>query len=211
MPPLLSPESIVFVVDDDPSVREAIVSLIRSAGLRAAAFSSAEEVLSATGTQYSACLVVDVHLALMGGFELQRRLAALGWDTPVIFITGYGDIPMSVRAMKAGAIDFLTKPFCDDNLMASIRHGLAMLDSSRAEREHALDLRHRFSTLTRREREVMQHVVKGLLNKQIAAALGVAVITVKVHRGRVMTKMRAASLVDLVHQSDALMRGYTNV
>lgn len=208
---MLSPESIVFVVDDDPSVREAIVSLIRSAGLRAAAFSSAEEVLSATGTQYSACLVVDVHLALMGGFELQRRLAALGWDTPVIFITGYGDIPMSVRAMKAGAIDFLTKPFCDDNLMASIRHGLALQDSSRAEREHALDLRHRFSTLTRREREVMQHVVKGLLNKQIAAALGVAVITVKVHRGRVMTKMRAASLVDLVRQSDALVRGYTKV
>ena len=208
---MLSPESIVFIVDDDPSIREALVSLIRSAGLRAAAFASGAEFLSAARTECSACLLVDVRMPLMGGFDVHRGLAALGWNIPVIFITGHGDIPMSVRAMKAGALDFLTKPFRDEDLLASIRHALTMQDDSRVEREHTRELRHRFATLTRREQEVMKHVVKGLLNKQIAAALGVAEITVKVHRRRVMTKMRAASLVELVHLSDALARGYTKV
>jgi FixJ family two-component response regulator len=208
---LLFHESIVFIVDDDPSIREALVSLIRSAGLRAAAFASGADFLSAARTEFSACLVVDVRLPLMGGFDLQRRLAALGWGIPVIFITGHGDIPMSVRAMKAGAFDFLTKPFRDEDLLASIRHALTVQDSARAEHEHAQELRHRLATLTRRELEVMQHVVKGLLNKQIAAALGVAEITVKVHRRRVMHKMCAASLAELVHLSDALARRYTKV
>ena len=206
-----SPESIVFIVDDDPSIREALVSLIRSAGLRAAAFASGPEFLRAARAEASACLVVDVRMPPMGGFDLQRQLASLGWGIPVIFITGHGDIPMSVRAMKAGALDFLTKPFRDEDLLASIRHALTMQESSRAEREQARQLRQRFATLTRREREVMQQVVKGLLNKQIAAALGVAEITVKVHRRRVMAKMRAASLVELVHLNDALARSYTKV
>ena len=208
---MLPPASIVFIVDDDPSIREALVSLIRSAGLRAAAFASGAEFLRAARTEASACLVVDVRMPPMGGFDLQRQLASLGWAIPVIFITGHGDIPMSVRAMKAGALDFLAKPFRDEDLLASIRHALTMQDDSRVERQHARELRHRFATLTRREQEVMQHVVKGLLNKQIAAALGVAEITVKVHRRRVMAKMRAASLVELVHLSDALARGYTKV
>ena len=208
---MLSPESIVFIVDDDRSIREALVSLIRSAGLRAVAFASGAEFLSAARTEPSACLVVDMRMPLMGGFDLQHQLGALGWGIPVIFITGHGDIPMSVRAMKAGALDFLAKPFRDEDLLASIRHALTMQDSSRAEREQARELQQRFATLTRREREVMQQVVKGLLNKQIAAALGVAEITVKVHRRRVMAKMRAASLVELVHLNDALARSYTKV
>ena len=208
---LLSPEPIVFVVDDDPSIREALVSLIRSAGLRASAFASVAEFLGAPRTEFSSCLVLDVRLPNVGGFDLQRRLAALGWSIPVIFITGHGDIPMSVRAMKAGAIDFLTKPFRDEDLLASIRHALTLQGNVRAEHEHAHELRRRFATLTRREREVMQHVVKGLLNKQIAAALGVAEITVKVHRRRVMHKMRAASLAELVHLGDALARSYAKV
>ena len=205
---LLSPEPIVFVVDDDPSIREALVSLIRSAGLRASAFASGAEFLGAARTEVSSCLVLDVRLPNMGGFDLQRRLAVLGWGIPVIFITGHGDIPMSVRAMKGGAIDFLTKPFRDEDLLASIRHALTLQGDARAEQEHARELRHRFATLTPREQEVMQHVVKGLLNKQIAATLGVAEITVKVHRRRVMHKMRAASLAELVHLGDALTRSH---
>jgi FixJ family two-component response regulator len=203
------PESTVFIVDDDPSVREALTSLIRSAGLQVEAFASAPEFLRQPRPELPACLVLDIRLPEMGGFDLQRRLAQSGDTLPIIFITGHGDIPMSVRAMKAGAIDFLAKPFNDEELLASIRHALERQKGARLEDKQAAEVRRRFGTLTRREREVMAHVVNGLLNKQTAAALGTAEITIKVHRRRVMQKMKAASLAELVRMGEQLTRTYT--
>jgi FixJ family two-component response regulator len=203
------PEPTVFIVDDDPSVREALSSLIRSAGLRVAAFASGREFLQQEQGAYPACLILDIGLPEVGGFDLQRHLSMAGENIPVIFITGHGDIPMSVRAMKAGAIDFLTKPFRDDQLLATIRHALELHTGARAEHQYTAEVRRRFETLTRREREVMLQVVKGLLNKQIAAALGIAEITTKVHRRRVMQKMNAASLAELVRMGEKLPPTYT--
>jgi FixJ family two-component response regulator len=203
------PEPTVFIVDDDPSVREALSSLIRSAGLRVAAFASGQEFLQQPQGAYPACLILDIGLPEIGGFDLQQLLSKAGQNIPVIFITGQGDIPMSVRAMKAGAIDFLTKPFLDDELLAIIRRALVLHQGARAEHEYAAEIRRRFETLTRREREVMLQVVQGLLNKQIAGALGIAEITTKVHRRRVMQKMNAASLAELVRMGDRLTRTYT--
>jgi FixJ family two-component response regulator len=188
----------VFVVDDDPSVREALSSLIRSVGLRVETFATAEAFLPHARSDAAACVVLDVRLGGSNGLELQRELARIGEHIPIIFITGHGDIPMSVGAMKAGAIDFLAKPFREQDLLDAIAQGLRRDEAARRSRSETAELLRRFSTLTARERDVTRHVVDGLLNKQIAAVLGVSEITVKVHRHNVMGKMNARSLPELV-------------
>ena len=204
-----TPAPTVFIVDDDLSVREALTSLIRSAGLRVIAFASASEFLRQARGEHSACLILDIRLPGMNGFDLQRVLTQVGEVMPVIFITGHGDIPMSVRAMKAGAIDFLPKPFRDDELLTSIHRALELDRRLRTADRYTTEVRRRFDTLTNREREVMAHVVKGLRNKQIAATLRIAEITTKVHRRRVMQKMKAASLAELVRMDEKLALRYT--
>jgi FixJ family two-component response regulator len=197
--PLPQGAPVVFVVDDDISVRESLELLIRYAGWQAEIFSSAQAFLQHPRARAPGCLVLDVNLPDLNGLDLQRRIAADGMDMPIIFITGYGDVPMTVRAMKAGAVEFLTKPFSDDVLLEAIR---SAVDRSRTAlgREAELEtLRGEYSTLSRREREVMTLVVSGRLNKQIGAELGISEITVKAHRGRVMRKMNAGSLADLVN------------
>ena len=196
--------STVIVIDDDPGIRESIGSLLRSVGLQARLFASVDEFLKASRPDGPACLVLDVRLPGRSGLDLQRELAAAGIHLPIIFITGYGDIPMSVTAMKGGAIEFLTKPFRDQDLLDAVQLGLAR-DRARLETEKSLaGLRARFETLTPREREVMALVVDGRLNKQIAYEIGVSEITVKVHRGQVMRKMQAGSLPDLARMADRL-------
>jgi FixJ family two-component response regulator len=188
----------VFIVDDDPSVREALSSLIRSVGLRAQTFGSAQEFLRHTRPDTPSCLVLDVRLEGLSGLDLQRELRDTGERFPIIFITGHGDIPMSVRAMKAGAIEFLSKPFRDQDLLDAIAQGLRRDEAERRSRDELAGLRDRFKTLTPREREVALHIVRGLLNKQVAGELGLSEFTVKVHRRKVMDKMDARSLPELV-------------
>jgi FixJ family two-component response regulator len=194
----------VFVVDDDESVRRALSSLIRSVGLAVELFPSAHEFLQAVPREGPACLVLDVRLPGVGGLELQRELAATHRQIPIIFITGHGDIPMSVRAMKAGAVEFLPKPFRDQDLLDAIQHALARSVELRQRLQMVAELRQRAEKLTPREREVMALVVRGLLNKQIAAELGTSEVTVKIQRGQMMQKMRAESVPDLVRMSERL-------
>ena len=197
-------DSIVFVIDDDPSIREAIESLIRSVGMCVETFASAQDFMASTRPDAPACLVLDVRMPGLSGLDLQRDLLAAGIRIPVIFITGHGDIPMSVRAMKAGAVEFLTKPFRDQDLLDAISQALERDRSLRSHHAENADLRRRFEQLTPREREVMALVVSGLLNKQIAARLNISEITVKLHRHQVMEKMKADSLAELVRIAERL-------
>jgi len=189
---------IVFVVDDDVSVRESLESLIRWAGWQPETFASAQEFLSRPRVLAPSCLVLDVNLPGLNGLDLQKRVAVDRTDMPIIFITGYGDVPMTVQAMKAGAVEFLTKPFGDDVLLSAIRHALERSHTALRHEAEIRPLRDRYASLSRREREVMALVISGLLNKQVGGDLGISEITVKAHRGKVMRKMKAHSLADLV-------------
>ena len=199
-----SGEPVVFVVDDDKSMREALEGLFRSVGLRVQVFGSTAELMRGTLPDVASCLVLDVRLPEVSGLDFQVELAAAGICIPIIFITGHGDIPMSVQAMKAGAVDFLTKPFRHQEMVDAVNRALAVDRKRRAEHETVSELRRLYESLTAREREVMVLVTAGLRNKRIATDLGINEITVKVHRVHVMRKMRARSLADLVRIADAL-------
>jgi FixJ family two-component response regulator len=195
---------IVFVVDDDVSVRESLESLIRFAGWEPETFASAQEFLARPRVLVPSCLILDVALPDLSGLDLQKRIAVDRIDMPIIFITGYGDVPMTVQAMKAGAVEFLTKPFRDDVLLSAIRNAIERSQTALRHEAEIRALRDCYASLSRREREVMALVVSGLLNKQVGGELGISEITVKAHRGRVMRKMKAGSLADLVNMAARL-------
>lgn len=203
-PPRTNETPIVFVVDDDVSVRESLELLIRFAGWQPETFASADEFLERPRLFVASCLLLDVNLPGLNGLDLQERIAADRIDMPIIFITGYGDVPMTVQAMKAGAAEFLTKPFNDEVLLAAIRQALQRSQAALDEEECMRALKGCHASLSRREREVMLLVVSGLLNKQVGGELGISEITVKAHRGRVMQKMEAGSLPDLVNMAARL-------
>jgi len=194
----------VFIIDDDRGMRQAIHDLVESVGLRAESFATGEAFLGTRHTGRPSCLVLDVRLPQMSGLDFQRRLAEAGMQIPIIFVTAHGDIPMSVRALKSGAVEFLTKPFRDQDLLDAIQQALERDHTAQEQQGEIHDLQERYHALTAREREVMTLVVSGRLNKQIASEIGASEATVKVHRGHVMQKMQAGSVPDLVRMADKL-------
>nr|WP_295835556.1 response regulator [uncultured Azospirillum sp.] len=209
MPPPPVPQTpkddpLVLVVDDDAGMREAVVDLLRSVGIESLAFGSTAELLAAAVPDRPGCLILDVRLPGLGGLEFQTRLDSLGIALPIIFMTGFADVPMSVRAMKAGAMDFLIKPFRDQDMLDAVEAAIARDRTRRRDRAAAMTVESLAATLTPREREVMAEVVKGRLNKQIAGDLGISEVTVKLHRGKVMRKMQVRSVADLVRKAEVL-------
>ena len=194
----------VFIIDDDLSMRRAVQDLVESVGLLAESFATGGEFLRRGRTTSPSCLVLDVRLPQMSGLDFQSRLAETGTQIPIIFITAHGDVPMSVKALKAGAVEFLTKPFRDQDLLDAIQQALQRDRAAREQQTQVLDVHERYKTLTPREREVMALVVSGLLNKQIASEIGASEATVKIHRGNLMEKMQAGSLIELVRMADKL-------
>jgi FixJ family two-component response regulator len=194
----------VFIIDDDRSMRQAVQDLVESVGLRAESFATGGEFLRRERTTSPSCLVLDVRLPQMSGLDFQTRLAETGTQIPIIFITAHGDVPMSVKALKAGAVEFLTKPFRDQDLLDAIQQALQRDRTAREQQTEILNVHERYKTLTPREREVMALVVSGLLNKQIASEIGASEATVKIHRGNMMRKMQVGSLIELVRLADKL-------
>jgi len=203
-PPAQSSSSVVIIVDDDASIRASLDSLFRSVGLETRLFGSPAELLGGVMPDKPACIVLDVRLPGVSGLDLQGQLTRQGIRYPIIFMTGHGDIPMSVRAMKAGAVDFLSKPFRDQDMLDAVTAALERDAQRRAEAATKEDIRIQYESLTAREREVMGHVTAGLMNKQVAGLIGLSEITVKIHRGNVMRKMGVKSLADLVRKAEAL-------
>jgi FixJ family two-component response regulator len=197
-------EAVIAVVDDDPSVRQGLQRLIRSVGWKAETFASAQEFLARPPTEAPSCLVLDLQLPDLSGLDLQKRMAEVGLETPIVFLTGHGNIPASVQAMKAGAVEFLTKPVDEQDLLRAIQEAIERDRRTRQQHADMRQLRDRYESLTPREQEVMRQVVSGLLNKQIAAELRITEDTVKFHRGHIMRKMRADSLADLVRMAETL-------
>ena len=194
----------VFIIDDDGGIRQAIQDLVESVGLRAESFSTGEEFLTKQRTNDACCLVLDVRLPQMSGLDFQQQLSEMGLQIPIVFITAHGDIPMSVRALKSGAVEFLTKPFRDQDLLDAIQQALQRDRTAHKQQAEVHNLQQRYGSLTAREQEVMTLVVSGMLNKQIAGEIGASEPTVKIHRGNVMRKMEAGSVVDLVRMADKL-------
>jgi FixJ family two-component response regulator len=194
----------VFIIDDDRGMRQSIQDLVESVGLRAESFATGEEFLRRKRTNDPSCLVLDVRLPQISGLDFQRQLAETGVEIPIIFVTAHGDVPMSVRALKSGAVEFLTKPFRDQDLLDAIQQALQRDRAARERQAEIHDLQERYQTLTAREREVMTLVVSGMLNKQIASEIGASEATVKIHRGHVMQKMQAGSVIDLLRMADKL-------